>query len=174
MNEEFTNALVSAEASTELTADERIYDRLIGSWHARIIDYLDDGTKLERDGEWHFARVLEGRAIQDIFIVPPRGERSTDTPKLRNRYGTTLRMYHPDERRWAITFINPVIGGHNVLVARLEGPDIIQEGRDDRGNIMRWSFTDIRETSARWYGERSYDNGDTWKLEAEFFLTRVD
>jgi len=38
---------------------------------------------------------------------------------------------------------------------------------------MRWGFTDIVNDSARWYGERSRDEGETWQLEAEFFLTRI-
>ena len=172
MSEEFTNALVSAGPSTEVNEEERMYDWLIGSWRARTVDYLDDGTTLERDGEWHFAPVLEGRAIQDVWISPSRANRSADTPKLRNRYGTTLRMFDPEKRRWVITWINPIVGAHDVLLARREGGDIVQEGHDESGNVMRWGFTDIMENSARWYGTRSYDDGKTWKLEAEFFLTR--
>jgi len=29
----------------------------------------------EQRGEWHFGWVLEGRAIQDVILAPPREER---------------------------------------------------------------------------------------------------
>lgn len=90
----------------------------------------------------------------------------------RDRYGTTIRAFDLTERRWHATWINPVSGALDQLVARREGDDIVHEGRKADGTIVRWVFTDIEENSARWYGERSMDDGETWVLEAEFFLTR--
>lgn len=173
MNEEFVSSLLSIEASSELSNDERLYDRLIGSWNARVIDYDADGSQTETAGEWHFSYTLDGRAVQDVFIVPARPERTPEIPKIRNRYGTSVRSFHPTLRKWTITWINPVTGAHNILIAQKDGGDIIQNGRDADGSWMRWGFTDIKNDSARWYGERSRDEGETWQLEAEFFLTRI-
>lgn len=173
MNEEFVSSLLSNEASSELSNDERLYDRLIGSWNARVIDYDADGSQTETAGEWHFSYALDGRAVQDVFIVPTRSERTSEPPKIRNRYGTSVRFFHPVHREWTVTWINPVTGAHNILVAQKEGDDIIQNGRDTDGSLMRWGFTHIIDASARWYGERSRDEGKTWQLEAEFFLTRI-
>ncbi len=165
-------ALHSDAASPEISKKDRIYDWLIGSWKARVVDYTEDGSKRESRGEWHFSYVLEGRAVQDVWISPPCLERKEDTPKLGNRYGTSIRSFNPTDKKWYVTWINPVSGALNQLVARTEGGKIIQEGRDGDGNIMRWVFSDIKDTSARWYGERSMDGGETWNLEAEFFLDR--
>ena len=172
LNSFMENALHADGPSTELAKEDRLYDWLIGSWTARVVDYPGDGSKKENSGEWHFGYVLEGRAIQDVWISPPRSNRNADTPKSGNRYGTSIRAFHPTEKRWHVTWINPVSGALNLLVARRDGNDIVQEGRDDDGNLMRWVFTEIKKNSARWYGERSFDGGKTWKLEAEFFLTR--
>jgi hypothetical protein len=166
------NALIANGPSSEIPKQLRIYDWLIGSWKARVVDYPGDGQRRENIGEWHFAWVLEGRAIQDVWISPPRNLRSSNTPKSGNRYGTSVRSFHPDDQKWHVTWINPVSGAINLLVARSEGEGIVQEGLDDEGNMMRWVFTDIKEDSARWYGERSKDGGKTWVLEAEFFLER--
>jgi uncharacterized protein len=166
------HALHADAASSEIPREDRIYDRLIGSWKARVIDYDDDGSKREGRGEWHFGYVLEGRAVQDVWISPSRVERSTNASIVGNRYGTSIRSYDAVEKRWHVTWINPVSGAINLLVARRDGGDIVQEGRDDDGNTMRWVFTDIEEDSARWYGERSMDGGRTWRLDAEFFLRR--
>lgn len=165
-------ALIADGPSPEIPPEDRIYDWLIGSWSARVVDYPGDGRQLESTGEWHFARVLEGRAIQDVWISPPRTLRNRDTPKQGNRYGTSIRVYHVRERRWHVTWINPVSGVLNTLVGRKQGDSIIQEGTDDAGHPIRWIFTDAIRDLARWYGERSMDGGKSWTLEAEFFLRR--
>lgn len=136
------------------------------------VDYLDDGSKRENTGEWHFAYVLEGRAVQDVWILPRRAQRNSNTPKEFNRCGTSIRSFHPIERKWEVTWINPVSGARDLLIARREGGDIVQEGRDPDGSLNRWVFTEIEPDSARWYGESSTDGGRSWKLGAEFFMTR--
>ncbi len=172
MNIAFETALLASGPSPELATEDRLYDWLIGSWDARVVDYAPDGSKKENTGEWHFAYILEGRAIQDVWISPPRSQRDSTIPRTNNRYGTTIRFFHPDKRQWHITWINPVSGSINLLIARRDGGDIVQEGGDAEGIIIRWVFTDIESNSARWYGERSMDGGRTWKLESEFFLKR--
>jgi hypothetical protein len=61
--------LHSSGPSSELGNAANVYDWLIGSWNVRVIDYDDNGLIHESRGEWHFSWVLEGRAIQDVFIV---------------------------------------------------------------------------------------------------------
>lgn len=172
MHENISGALFSGFALPELLPEERIYDRLIGSWNVRVIDYTE-AERIESAGEWHFSYALEGRAIQDVFIVPARSERTGVLPTLRNRYGTSIRSFHPDKREWTVTWINPVTGAINTLVAGLEGDDIVQDGTDADGSLIRWGFTDIKPDSVRWYGDRSTNGGNSWKLEAEFFLIRI-
>jgi hypothetical protein len=167
-----TEALYSTASSAEIPEKDRIYDWLIGSWAARVVDHGEDGSKRESKGEWHFSHVLEGRAVQDVWISPPRSARSPETSKIGNRYGTSIRYVNPNDRRWHVVWINPVSGAFNHLVAEIHGDDIVQSGYDDEGNAMRWIFSDIRANSARWYGERSMDGGKSWRLEAEFFLER--
>jgi hypothetical protein len=47
-----------------------LYGWLIGSWEMDTIHHLDDGTTQGSTGEIRFGRVLEGHAIQDIWIMP--------------------------------------------------------------------------------------------------------
>jgi len=175
MNTPLSSALPASGPSPDIAESDRIYDWLIGSWDAQVVDHFPDGTRQEGTGEWHFGWVLEGRAIQDVWISPPRQERDGRSSGLRrNRYGTSIRMFHPVEKRWHVTWINPVSGAHNELVARRDAARIVQEGRDPDGSVIRWVFADISPRSARWYGERSKDGGKTWQLEAEFSLRRRD
>jgi hypothetical protein len=51
---------------------------------------------------------------------------------------------------------------------------LVQEGIGAGGNLIRWSFSEIKAKSFRWRGELSADDGATWRLNVEFFARRVD
>jgi hypothetical protein len=168
-------ALGSAARSNELSDEEDIYGWLIGRWEAAVYDYSADGTAHQSSGEWHFGRVLEGRAIQDVWIAPPRSQRNDKAlSKQYNRYGTSLRVYDKEIGAWRVTWFNPVSGARNDLVGRRQGADIIQEGTNADGRKIRWSFKDITPTSFRWLGESLAPDGKTWRLEAEFRARRIE
>lgn len=150
-----------------------LYDRVLGDWSLEAIDHGADGTRRVASGEVHFAWVLEGRAIQDVWIVPARELRRADLPRAGNRYGTTLRIYDPEADVWRVTWFNPVTGVSDQLVGRRQGDDIVQEGARSDGALMRWSFTEITPSSFHWRGESSRDGGLTWGLEAEFLGRRL-
>jgi hypothetical protein len=167
--------LGSSARSNEITDQEDIYGWLIGGWEADVYDYSSDGTAHKSSGEWHFGRVLEGRAIQDVWIAPPRSQRNAKTlSKQYNRYGTSLRVYDREIGAWRVTWFNPVSGARNDLVGRRQGADIIQEGTSADGRRIRWSFKDITPTSFRWLGESLEPDGKTWRLEAEFRARRIE
>lgn len=164
--ERFSQALVSAAPAPALGEAAGVYSWLIGSWEVEVMDRRDDGPPLRQRGEWHFSWVLEGRAMQDVWIVPPRPERG-GVPEPGNRYGSSLRVYDPRLGAWRVTWINPVTGAEDHLVGRREGEDVVHLGRDDDGRLMRWRFTEVERDAFRWLGESSPDEGRTWKLEAE-------
>lgn len=167
----FCEVLTSEVISPDLTQNADLYGWLIGSWEVDVTDYDLGATPRKSKGEWHFSRTLEGRAIQDVFIVPIRGARE-GIGKEGNRYGNTFRFYDPKIDAWHITWFNPVRHVKNELVARRKGTDIVQEGKLDDGTLMRWSFVDIKSDSFRWLGESSNDGGKTWVLGAEFFVKK--
>ncbi|HET9430860.1 MAG TPA: hypothetical protein VFO70_06775, partial [Chitinophagaceae bacterium] len=166
---EFASALYSEKVSGEIPAADDIYGWLVGSWKMEVYDFLPGGEKIKSEGEWLFTRVMEGRAIQDLFIVPRRSLRSEGIPIKGDRYGTSLRTFNKEDKLWRIHWHNPVNGAFNELFGKQENGDIVQTGVDSEGNRIRWIFTDIKYDSFRWYGERSIDNGHTWIREVEFF-----
>lgn len=170
-SESFTSSLLSDRASTEIE-EHNIYGCLIGCWDVETIDYFNNQKVFKSQGEWHFAYVLEGRAVQDVWIAPKRSLRVSDLKQPGNRYGTTIRYFDNELKKWCINWFNPVTSVTNKLYAWKNGNTIIQEGQDDDGNILRWKFEDITDTSFRWKGEISTDGGRTFKLEAEFFGKR--
>jgi len=169
----FVDALCTDGPIPELSSKMTMYDPLLGDWEMDVIDYNPDGTQRKSKGECHFAWVLEGRAIQDLWIVPPRLVREGSRSLQGNRYGTTLRVYDPANDVWHVTWINPVNGAHTNLVGRKQGDRIVQEGKAADGSINRWTFLNMTSNSFHWRGEVSSDNGNTWRLTVEFFGHRV-
>lgn len=151
----------------------RLYGRFVGAWTVEVTDHRPDGSLHHAIGEWHFGWVLQGRAIQDVWLTPARGTPPGGLPAdYLHRYGTTLRLYEPERRQWRITWVDPAIGLHVVQVGRAEGDDIVQEGRTADGVPMRWSFREIRADSFRWFGEVSDDDGAHWRPQLEMRARR--
>ena len=67
-----------------------LYGWLIGDWTMDAVVHLADGTRHQGIGEIHFGWVLDGRAIQDVWILPGVF------------HGTTLRIYDPRLDAWHI------------------------------------------------------------------------
>ncbi|MED9803455.1 MAG: hypothetical protein U0K30_08455, partial [[Clostridium] innocuum] len=64
---DFYEALASSERNAAIPKEDDFFGMLIGSWY---IDYMDNATGAVRKGEWHFSRVLEGMAVQDVIVLP--------------------------------------------------------------------------------------------------------
>jgi hypothetical protein len=157
----FTSALHSDRPASDRADKMGLYGWLIGDWQMDCTVHKDDGTTHKGQGEIHFGWVLEGRAIQDVWILPGVF------------YGTTLRVYDPALDAWHILWNDPLRQYYTRQIGRAAGRDIVQLGRNDAGDGMRWSFTDIIPNSFRWLGERSQDAGATWQLQAEFLARRA-
>jgi hypothetical protein len=138
-----------------------LYRWLIGRWDMDAVVYGDDGRKHTARGEIHAGWVLEGRAIQDVWILPGFF------------HGTTLRVYDPGIDAWHILWSDPLKQLYRRQIGRARGNDIVQDGQDDSGAPVRWSFSEITPNSFRWRGERSPDGGATWQLQAEFVVRRA-
>jgi hypothetical protein len=166
----FARALVSKSRSPEMAASEDIYAKLLGAWDVQARDRTESGTFQVTEGEWYFARTLEGRAVQDVWIAPTRANRRTAFAGA-NRYGSSVRTFDPHTRTWQVTWFNPVTGAFNVLHTRTAGERIIQEGTVGDGRRIRWIFQEITDTTFHWTGESQQADG-SWRLEAEFYGRR--
>jgi hypothetical protein len=171
----FVDALHTDGPAPDRADKMALYGWLVGGWDTAIVAYAEDGTKHTGSGEIHAGWVLEGRAIQDIWMIPPRSERRPDAPVLPvagNWYGTTLRVYDPGIDAWHIIWTDPATLFFTRQIGRTRGLDIVQEGTLDSGEVMRWSFTEIRSDSFHWLAEISQDGGATWRIQVEVLARR--
>ena len=147
----------------------QLYGRFVGSWEAEITAHGADGSGHEASGEIHFGWVLQGRAIQDVWMIPRLAERNTAPafPIAGHWYGTTLRIYDPTMEAWRIYWIDPAANVFRQQIGRAKGADIVQEGTTDTGAHTRWSFTRITPDSFHWLGEGKPVGATDWRLVTE-------
>ena len=147
-----------------------LYGQFLGAWDGTL-RYVDpEGTRHETSAEVHFGWVLEGRAVQDVWIAPSRINRKEGERLL--MHGSTFRVYDPQSDNWQITWIDPVKQVVNRMIGRKIGNEIVQEYRMDDGKRCQWMFTDITANSFHWVNRVSSDDGTSWEIRGEFFLRR--
>ena len=175
----FSDALVATAPHQSLGQVSDDFSWLVGGWQAEVRDFDADGGTRNGVGEWWFSWVLEGRAMQDVWISPPRAARG-DTPQgataalsaSSNRYGTTLRTFEHAGGRWRIRWTNPVSGAENQLEGGRKNDRIVLLGEID-GGLHRWQFIDISDDRFTWQGYQLQADGEHWALTAQFDLRRI-
>jgi hypothetical protein len=163
----FPSALAATNRSPDIPESADVYGWLCGSWDLEVLHYRVDVSGRGMKGEVHAARVLEGRAVQDVWIMP---EPDFD-PTLR-MYGTTLRWWDASIGAWRIDWTNPCRSHHEDQIGNWNGRDILQTGQRADGTKTRWTFTEITGDSFHWRGEALYPGATEWKLEGEFLANR--
>ena len=160
-------ALEASGPHPSLGEQARVFDRLVGTWDCDYSFYRDDGTVRHSKGELLVGWILDGRAVQDLFIsYPANGEKE-------RRIGTTIRFFDTALKQWRIIFISPQFNYVVTVQGGLEGDRIVLRGTDTTdGAPIRWSFNDIKPDSFVWRGEKTHDDGKTWKLEEEHHMKR--
>ncbi len=144
----------------------RVFDRFVGTWDCDYGFFNDDGSVRHTSGELKFGWILDGRAIQDIWIsYPKKGANERGI-------GTSIRFYDSKSKMWQVVFVSPAYGALVSVKGGLEGNQIVLRGVDEEGSALRWSFNDIQADSFIWQGEKSRDGGKTWKLEEEHHMKR--
>jgi len=157
----------------EHAAQLMLYGRFVGAWEGTVVVHRRDGTRREESCEVFFGWVLDGRAIQDVWIAPARKDR-TDPGRDASRdiYGTTIRVYDPQSDTWRIAWIEPGTQSFSGMTGRQDGDDILQEYVEEDGNRWQWLFTEITGDSFHWIARESADDGASWQVRNEFFLRR--
>lgn len=163
----FPTALLADGPHPDLGPEALTYGRFIGSWSGEYRDTSVDGTLRTGPMEMHAAWVLQGRAVQDLFIA-----RNPNAAQDRRTYGTTIRVYDAEIEGWRVTWINPPHNTRSELVGRRAGDDVVQTGYfGDRP--AKWIFTDVTPESFTWRGYVLERDGVTWLLQTEFKLRRM-
>jgi len=166
------DGLVAGGPSADYADKLMLFGQFVGDWEVDFTVYGADGSKQNEKAEWHFGWVLEGRAIQDVFIIPRRSDRER-SEWSRSDYGTCLRFYDAAIDAWRVVWVSPPHGEILTFIARQLGGEIVLEGKDMDETPMRWVFSEITRDSFHWRRVFSADNGATWQLHKEMTVRRV-
>lgn len=149
----FFDALISDSKNANLPEEYDFFSELIGSWR---IEYIDKKTDVALKGEWHFARVLDGMAIQDVIVIPDYEQ------------GITLRVFNPNKKAWDVTysFVGKVIR----LVANKQYGKIVLDNIDNENR--KWVFVKIEDNNFRWL-DISRNHGGEWQVDFEIIAERM-
>jgi hypothetical protein len=164
--EAMISVLAAGEPHPSLGEEARTFDRFVGTWDGEFTSYRKGGTVYHRKGELHFGWVLDGRAVQDLWIAYPTAERKE------REIGTTIRFFDTSLKQWRIVFILPEFNYVVTAQGGREGDRIVLRGVDTNGLPIRWTFSEITHDTFHWQGKRSYDGGKTWKLEEDHHMKR--
>ena len=171
----FAQVLHADGPDTVRAPELALYSWIVGRWDMDVTTILEDGTTHRGRGEIHAGWVLQGRAIQDVWMIPRLRDRqpgSEPLPGAGNWYGTTLRIYDRELDAWRIMWSDPATNFFTQQIGRAQGRDIVQTGPDPRGGTMRWVFSEIEPDSFRWTGERAPDDR-SWRREVEIHARRA-
>jgi len=171
MQDLFSETLLAGGPHPSLGEHARTYERIIGSWVGELHNHMLGPGVPVASVEAHFAWVLAGRAVQDVWITPARSERSPGSKASLDWYGSTLRVFEPASGGWRSVWTDPVSQLRIELLGRSQGDDIVQIGTRG-GRPIRWTFSQIRTESFVWEGHILNADGKTWELEVEMRFRR--
>ena len=156
---DMVTALQAAGPHPSLGDQAKAFGRFVGTWDGEYTEFSKVGKETRSSGEWIFGWIMDGRAIQDLFIIHPSVAR-------KERFiGTTLRYFDPKSATWSVTFVDPENGGVETLTGGAVGDDrIVLHSNNSDGKETRWSFDDIRPDSWVFRDEETRDGGKTWRL----------
>jgi hypothetical protein len=148
------------------------FDFQTGRWrirNERLAKRLQGCTEWETFEATQHARLLPGGLGNiDDFV----------TDHWPGFVGMSLRLYNPHTRQWSIywatnrsgTLGPPVVGSFSDGVGVFEGRDE-EEGRPV---LVRFIWSKITASGARWEQEFSADDGRTWERNWIMTMTRID
>ena len=143
IKDDFIQALLTNRRPQNHPNSLKLFAQFIGSWDWNGFDYLDDGTRISTRGKWVFEWVLNGNAIQDVFIFE---DPHNNTNKLSFiEYGTSIRFPIDDGKTWKVVWIGPMNKIVRTFDAKVSGTEIVLDGKNDKGDIVHWIFSKITE-----------------------------
>ena len=164
---DMVTVLAASAPHPSLGRQADLFGRFVGTWDADYSFIAEDGSVRHKRGEVLFGWVLDGHALQDIFLSYPDSGSSDERKMVAG-----VRWVDPRTGKWTLAFVAPTFDVVIRMEGGAEGDRIVLRGHDSNGVSLRWSFNDIQPDSFVWRGETSHDDGRTWRLEEEHHMRR--
>ena len=169
MGKAATTGIVDGLVSTEMNAvavpETAHMANLIGEWSMSSESRQQDGSWQSSEGQiadWNFFYTLDGQAIQDVWIAPPRSVVVDDATK--RQIGSNIRIYWPEKKEWEMVWVAPRWGYVMSFTATSDDEKVVMLTREKtpQGHDQRITFFNMTGDTFDWEMERSEDDGETW------------
>jgi len=137
---------------------------MIGRWAIKDQSLGQDGSWTDGPGaDWDFYYTLDGYAIEDIWVQPPRAV-DVDDEKTRT-VGVNIRKYDPDADKWVMAWITKAPGGVQTFSATSTDEELVmvEDVPSAQGSIRRITFYNMTGATFDWRMEVSSDDGANWR-----------
>ena len=159
--------LFSNSANPELREKLMLFGQFVGDWDILEDRFFNpDGTEETLSGELHWGWILDGKAVQDVWMFHDEESGRTMCG------GTTIRYFDPQIDAWHSIWISPIQNIVMQFIGRKAGNEIVLEGKRKEDNPVKWIFSDIKPDSFTWREELSKDGGKTWILTERMKIRR--
>ena len=162
--------LFSKNLHGSIPENRDIFGKFIGEWSLELTITNLNGISVQHKGEWHFHRILQGRAIQDVWIIPNLN--SIDGNEF-HEYGTTVRTYNANTKKWKAVWVGPIQNQFFVFDIDDNNEAIILTETNNPKLEMKWSFFDIFPNSFQWKSEIRIKETGNWFTNYYMKLTRI-
>src|SRR5205823_12136623 len=119
--------------------------RFVGAWDADYSFIAEDGSVRHSRGEVLFGWILDGYALQDIFLSYPKPGSSEERKMV-----TGVRFVDPKTDKWTVMFAAPSFAAAVRMECGADGDRILLRAQDDKGALLRSPYSDSRLVSLLW------------------------
>ncbi len=151
-----TLGLLSSEMNINASETTKDWGKLVGNWNI-VFEAVDESGKVQQsfEAEWNWFYILDGYAIQDVFILPPRNlAKKTDSPF----YGVGVRIFDEDTNKWQSVWVDTSNKKLEFREATSTAEQITMYQTNAKGEKLRITYFDMAPSSFEWKQEVLVDN----------------
>ena len=150
-----------SEAPDSISDKIAQWGKLVGNWDI-VVDMLDEEGNVAQsfDAEWNWFYIMNGLAIQDVFILPRRAENIDPSNYF---IGTGIRVYDDKNKKWQTTWIDTSTKKIEMREAASSDKEIIIIQDSEDGSKLKYTYYDMNDNTFRWKQE-SMNNSGGWKV----------
>ncbi|MEX0315960.1 MAG: hypothetical protein AB3N18_17405 [Allomuricauda sp.] len=146
------------------------WGQLVGDWDI-VVDMLDDSGEIQQSfsGEWNWFYIMNGMAIQDVFILPKRKDSKDQGNQF---YGVGLRIYNEKLDKWQTAYVDTSNRQIDVGEAVSTKEKITLFETNDKKEKIRITYFDFQENTFRWQQEVFNEDQKAWQVTQLIRATR--
>ena len=164
----FSDTLIASELNPLISTEDDLFGKFIGKWDFKLKYYSLNKTSHEYVGSWIFERVLNGLAIQDLWVIPSLEGKGF------HEYGTSLRSFDLKTKKWKVTWVGPMQNQYFVFDVERINKEIHLKLISQNDPKMRWVFYEIAPNEFQWRSEVFLTEESKWFMNCHMSLTKSD